>query len=425
MTSAQPSKRDREGRRDRRGPRGVNKAIVDLQAARDTAAVAQRDADAASQAVTDANAAIAAAQQRFDSFAATTYINGPAGSYLAATSPEDIIATAAAGQTLSVGFQQAFTDLRRARTEQTNKESAARAAQQQADQAAAEAQRTQDDAVAALSQAQANFGGQQAEVDRLVAKRDTAQARLNAARGVGHSTTQPPPQPTGPAPADQWDRAASTAPSPINASEWDTTLPMVPSANIAGDPVAIVNSVLQISSTSAQVTAELGRKFLAGLGINLGGGAPAAGDVANGRPLLVGRRQRQRAEPRYRPGCKYRRVRLLRADPVRLRRCGDQAAALFRFAVQRGPQDPVVTDAPGRLDLLRAQCQSARSDVSRRRDDARGSLHGFAGQGLTGSFQWDDAVCHSADRVLTLDLLRPARVLVRKISDRQVRRWFR
>ena len=220
---------------------GVNKAIVDLQATRDTAAVAQRDVDAASQAVTDANAAIAAAQQRFDSFAATTYINGPPGSYLTATSPEDIIATAAAGQTLSVGFQQALTDLRRARTELTNKESAARAAQQQAGQAAAQAQRTQDDAVAALTQAQANFGGQQAEVDRLVAKRDTAQARLNAVRGVGHLTTQPPPQPTGPAPADQWDRAPSTAPSPINASEWDTTLPMVPSANIAGDPVAIVN----------------------------------------------------------------------------------------------------------------------------------------------------------------------------------------
>jgi cell wall-associated NlpC family hydrolase len=271
---------------------GVNKAIVDLQAVRDTAAVAQRDVDAASQAVTDANAAIAAAQQRFDSVAATTYINGPPGSYLTATSPEDIIATAAAGQTLSVGFQQALTDLRRARTELTNKESAARAAQQQADQAAAQAQRTQDDAVAALTQAQANFGGQQAEVDRLVAERDAVQARLDAARAVGHSTTTPPPQPTVPTPADQWDRAPSTAPSPVNASEWDTTLPMVPSANIAGDPVAIVNTVLQISSTSAQVTADLGRKFLASLGINLGGGASAAADpgITNGRiPRVYGR----------------------------------------------------------------------------------------------------------------------------------------
>jgi cell wall-associated NlpC family hydrolase len=271
---------------------GVNKAIVDVQTARDTAATAQRDVDATSQAVTDANAAIAAAQRRFDSFAATTYINGPPGSYLTATSPEDIIATAAAGQTLSVGFQQALTDLRRARTELTNKESAARASRQQADQAAAETQRSQDAAVAALTEAQANFGGQQAEVDRLVAERDTAQTRLNAVRGVGHLTTQPPPQPTGPAPADQWDRAPSTAPAPLNPSQWDTTLPMVPSANIAGDPVALVNTVLHISSTSAQVTADLGRKFLASLGINLGGGAPAAADpgITNGRiPRVYGR----------------------------------------------------------------------------------------------------------------------------------------
>ncbi len=258
---------------------------------RGAAAAAQLKVGVASQAVTDANAAIAAAQQRFDSFAATTYINGPPGSYLTATGPEDMIATAAAGQTLSVGFQQALTDLRRARTELTNTESAARAAQQQADQAAAEAQRSQDAAVAALIEAQGNFGGQQAEVDRLLAERDAAQAHLDAARAVGHSRIQPPPQPTVPAPADQWDRATSTAPSPINASEWDTTLPMVPSANIAGDPVAIVNSVLQISSTSAQVTADLGRKFLASLGIELGG-APAAADpgITNGRiPRVYGR----------------------------------------------------------------------------------------------------------------------------------------
>jgi septal ring factor EnvC (AmiA/AmiB activator) len=229
---------------------GVNKAISDVQAARDTAAAAQREVDAASQAVTGANATIAAAQQRFDSFAATTYINGPPGSYLTATSPEDMIATAGAGQTLSVGFQQALTDLRRARTELTNKESAARAAQQQTDQAAAEALRSQDAAVAALTEAQANFGGQQAEVELLVTERDTAQARLDAARAVGHSTTRPPPRPTAPAPADQWDRAPSTAAPLTNTSEWDTTLPMVPSADIAGDPAAIVNAVLQISSTS-------------------------------------------------------------------------------------------------------------------------------------------------------------------------------
>jgi cell wall-associated NlpC family hydrolase len=270
---------------------GVNKAIADVQTARDAAAAAQQEVDTATLGLTNANAAIALAQRRFDTFAAATYVNGPASSYLTTASPKDVIATAGAGQTLSMSFQQALADLHRARTELTNKESAARAARERVGQTASDAQHSLDAAVAALTDAQANFGGQQAEVDRLVAARDAAQSRVDAARGVGHSTTQPPPQPTAPAPADQWDRAPSTAPSTINASEWDTTLPMVPSANIAGDPLAIVNSVLQISSTSAQVTAEMGRKFLAGLGINLGG-TPAAVDpgITNGRiPRVYGR----------------------------------------------------------------------------------------------------------------------------------------
>lgn len=42
---------------------------------------------------------------------------------------------------------------------------------------------------------------------------------------------------------------------------------MIPSANIPGDPIAVVNQVLGISATSAQVTANMGRKFLEQLGI--------------------------------------------------------------------------------------------------------------------------------------------------------------
>jgi len=64
---------------------------------------------------------------------------------------------------------------------------------------------------------------------------------------------------------------------------------MVPSANVA-DPVAIVNSVLQMSSSSMQVTTELGRKFLDSLGINLGGASTAADPgINNGRiPRVYG-----------------------------------------------------------------------------------------------------------------------------------------
>src|SRR5260370_5570633 len=72
----------------------VNKAMVDVESARDNADAAQHDLDASQQAVKDSSVAIAAAQHKFDTFAAATYMNGPTGSYLLATSPHDIIPTA-------------------------------------------------------------------------------------------------------------------------------------------------------------------------------------------------------------------------------------------------------------------------------------------------------------------------------------------
>src|SRR6195952_683211 len=54
----------------------VNKALVDVQTARDAAAAAQQEVTASQAGLTDANAAIAAAQKRFDGFAASTYMNG-------------------------------------------------------------------------------------------------------------------------------------------------------------------------------------------------------------------------------------------------------------------------------------------------------------------------------------------------------------
>ncbi|MGZ8815691.1 MAG: NlpC/P60 family peptidoglycan endopeptidase RipA, partial [Mycobacterium sp.] len=78
---------------------GVNKAIVDVQTARENAAAAQLEVDAAAQRVKDANIAIAAAQDRFDTFAVATYVNGPSSAYLTASDPSDILNTAATGQT--------------------------------------------------------------------------------------------------------------------------------------------------------------------------------------------------------------------------------------------------------------------------------------------------------------------------------------
>ncbi|AEV73348.1 cell wall-associated hydrolase, invasion-associated protein [Mycolicibacterium rhodesiae NBB3] len=273
---------------------GVNKALVDVANARDAAAAARGDVEASQQALTDSNTAIAAAQGRFDDFAAATYVNGPPQALVSAASPEDIIATASAEQTLALSHRNVLTDLQRARTEQANRASAARAAQQRADQAAADAERSQQAAVAALTEAQRQFGVQQGEVDRLVAARDAAKARLDAARPAPAASTQAPAIAAGAASPtlDRWDSPnPAGTPAPADSSQWDTTLPMVPSANVTGDPIAIVNAVLQISATSAQLTADMGRKFLTQLGILPQASAPADPGFTNGRIPQVNGRQ--------------------------------------------------------------------------------------------------------------------------------------
>jgi peptidoglycan DL-endopeptidase RipA len=252
----------------------VNKSLVDVQAARDAATAAQEAVDANQMKLKDANAAIAAAQARFDTFASSAYVNGPSASYLTASDPIEVIHTASAGQALAISMQQSIADLQRSRTELLNQESAARLAKQNADQAVIAAQSSQDAAVGALTQAKQTFSAQQAELDRLTTERAAAQAKLDQARqwstpaGGGPAavpTAASAAKPVGPS-AD-WDRVPG-APAPTGAnSEWDTTLPAIPSAFVSGDPIAIINAVLGIASTSAQLTQQMGRSFLQKLGI--------------------------------------------------------------------------------------------------------------------------------------------------------------
>ena len=250
---------------------GVNKAIVDVQTARDNAAAAQQDVDANKRAVDDSTAAITSAQKRFDTFAASTYVSGPSSSYLTAADPADIIDTASAGQTLATSAQQIVADLQRARTEQVNKESAARLAKEKADQATVNAQSSQDAAVSALKSAQQTFADQQGRLTELTAERNAAQAKLAQARAWS-APASGRSKPVAPLanPSANWDRAPGTpAPAAGNwdQSLWDPTLPAIPSAFVSGDPIAIINSVLGMSSTSAQYTADMGRNFLRKMGI--------------------------------------------------------------------------------------------------------------------------------------------------------------
>jgi peptidoglycan DL-endopeptidase RipB len=76
---------------------------------------------------------------------------------------------------------------------------------------------------------------------------------------------------------------------PANAEDgaWDPTLPATISAGAPGDPVAIANQSLQATANATQTTLDMGRQFLSGLGLNLGGGG--AGASPNGIPRVYGR----------------------------------------------------------------------------------------------------------------------------------------
>lgn len=250
---------------------GVNKSLLGVQTARDAAVAAQTEIEARQDALGDANAAIASAQQRFDTFAASTYVNGPSASYVTASDPAAVLATAATGHTLSVSSSQAVADLQIGRTELVNRESAARLAKQNADRAVVDAQASQDAAVASLTQVQRTFADQQAELDRLSAERSAAQAKLAEARqwSVQVRNVSPQAAPASAAnPSADWDRdPAAAAPAASNwDTVWDPTLPAIPSAFVSGDPIAIINSVLGIASTSAQATQQMGRNFLQQIG---------------------------------------------------------------------------------------------------------------------------------------------------------------
>ncbi|WP_283615489.1 NlpC/P60 family peptidoglycan endopeptidase RipA [Mycolicibacterium poriferae] len=275
----------------------VNKAILEVKTARDTAAEAQQEVDASTQRVEQANSAITDAQKRFDTFAAAMYVNGPSSSYLTASDPVDILNTAAAGETLAISSRRVMTELQSARVEQVNKESAARLAKQQADAAVSAAEASQQDAVDALTGAQETFKSQQAELDRLTAERQQAQAKLAEARtlaapsspaGAGRPAAAPgsassgAPAPTKPGAANpNWDVDPATG---NRETAWDMTLPQIPSAFVSGDPIQIINAVIKIITTSLEITQNLGRKFLQSLGL-----LPTETGITNGAiPAVAG-----------------------------------------------------------------------------------------------------------------------------------------
>ena len=164
----------------------VNKALVDLQNARGAADLANAAVTASQQALSFATTEIEKAQKKFDGYAAKTYTDGGAASsiasYLGSSNPDEILDRAQSLELLSRSQQAVLDGLQRARTEEANKDSAARKSKQDADAAAAEAESKKGAAEQAITTAQAALQQEASRKAQIETERDSAQAQLDAAR---------------------------------------------------------------------------------------------------------------------------------------------------------------------------------------------------------------------------------------------------
>lgn len=79
------------------------------------------------------------------------------------------------------------------------------------------------------------------------------------------------------------------APAAADDGGWDPTLPAALSAGAPGDPLAIANASLQATAQATQTTLDLGRQFLGGLGLNLGGNTGGNNTSPSRIPRVYGR----------------------------------------------------------------------------------------------------------------------------------------
>jgi cell wall-associated NlpC family hydrolase len=160
----------------------ANKALVDLRAAQDAAQQAHNDVDAAQSEAKVAGHALEVARTHLDTFVSGSYQQGSAlgsvAAYLTSSSPENMLARAQLLEAYSGVELHALDEMRRARVDMANKDSAARSAldvasakQADAQQAAANA----DDARARAVQAQL---AQQQQTQHIEASKATVEAQL-------------------------------------------------------------------------------------------------------------------------------------------------------------------------------------------------------------------------------------------------------
>ncbi|QXQ12376.1 C40 family peptidase [Skermania piniformis] len=166
----------------------VNKSLVDLQNARDVADAAAAAVLASRQALDLAGAQIRDAQAKFDNAARRAYTDGNTTASLAAlvtsNTPDDVFDRTQVLDLLSRRHNAVIERLQRARTEEANKDSAARKAESDAVDAAQAAQDRKGEAEQAVAAARADADAQAARKAELEKQREGAETELAAAKSA-------------------------------------------------------------------------------------------------------------------------------------------------------------------------------------------------------------------------------------------------
>jgi len=164
----------------------ANKALVDLQSARDAAGQAEADAVAARKESDAAAAQIEVARANLDGFIAGSYQQGSTigsiSAYLSSTSPQDLLDRAQMLASVSGSQLNALQLMQQAQTDKANKDAAARQALQIAQQkqaAASQARHIADSAQADAVRAQQN---QAAQATQLESGKNNVEQQLFAAQ---------------------------------------------------------------------------------------------------------------------------------------------------------------------------------------------------------------------------------------------------
>ncbi|MFI9812092.1 NlpC/P60 family protein [Saccharothrix variisporea] len=169
----------------------ANKARVDLETAQDEATKARQAADAARTEADAAGRAVAEARTALDEFAAASYqqgsVVGSLSAYLGASSPEDLLARNQLLKAVGDANLNALDDVEWARSEQANKDAAARAALDVANQKQAAAQQAKRDADAAHQVAALAQQGQAARAAAIEGDKSRVEAELTQALGAVQS----------------------------------------------------------------------------------------------------------------------------------------------------------------------------------------------------------------------------------------------